>query len=153
MPQENKERYTPGGWKFSHIGGHAWNISAPARQDKLVAMVCSTEFDARLIAEAPNMFTLLKEYLRDHDLEEGSEQGCQCFECIAVRRIIVRVFGEELQPGQQPRCQAVMRKMLYDGPGGILFVDCKELALPGKRYCQKHQPRAEPYKPQGMEYK
>ncbi len=96
MP-ESKERFTPPIWTMHHIGGMAWSINAPARNDIMVAVVTSGEADTRLIVEAPNMFALLKEFF-DKDQARCAEDydgPCSCPECIATRRLMQRVLGSE----------------------------------------------------------
>lgn len=87
---ESKERYTPGGRQVHHSGGHAWQITAPAKNDQRVAIVTTTEHDARLIVEAPNMFQLLKQGLAV-DADDPS-YTCPCQLCVASRAIIQRVL-------------------------------------------------------------
>jgi CO dehydrogenase nickel-insertion accessory protein CooC1 len=80
-----------------HIGtAKCWELIASARDDETIGIVISSEADARLIAEAPNMFALLKEYMKQHAFcaEEEPGEGCQCLDCEATRRLMQRVLGE-----------------------------------------------------------
>jgi len=90
MPQENKERYTPGPWQVIE------NYIVDSREDLTIAEVYpSAQIDAniRLIAEAPAMFALLKEYLEQHTGLDG-DFHCPCYQCKEARAIVVRVLGE-----------------------------------------------------------
>lgn len=86
--------YTLGPWKANYLGGQAWRIEAPAKNDLLVAVTITGEADARLVAEAPNMFALLQEYLKQHAFcaEEEPGEGCQCLDCAAARFLVKRVL-------------------------------------------------------------
>lgn len=83
-----RECYTPGVWKFKHLGGHAWQIFSLI-DDRPIAVVITTEHDARLIAEAPNLFQLVKQSL---DLDKNEERQCSCALCEAGRTIVQRVL-------------------------------------------------------------
>jgi len=90
----SKERYTPGLWQVHYLGGQAYKIASPlAQQDEMIAVVTTGKYDARLIAEAPNLFQLVKQGL---DLDKDEERQCPCHLCEAGRAIIARVLeGEE----------------------------------------------------------
>ncbi len=84
-----EERYTPGLWKAEHMGGHAWKIVAMAKKNEMLGIIISSEADARLIAEAPNLFQLVKQGL---DLDNNEERQCPCSLCEAGRTIMQRIL-------------------------------------------------------------
>ena len=91
-----KEHYTPGQWKIGKNGNTIF-VDFPSSQLwkkedwKVIASVTKPE-DARLIVEAPFMFPLFKEFVRQHAEMHGGNE-CDCFECKAAKAIIVRVNG------------------------------------------------------------
>jgi hypothetical protein len=89
-----RERYTPPLWTLHHIGSaKCWELIASARDDETIGIVVSSEADARLITEAPNMFALLKEFI-EREETPYERQICECPLCEATRRLMQRVLGE-----------------------------------------------------------
>jgi hypothetical protein len=89
-----RETFTPPLWTLHHIGtAKAWELIASVRDDETIGIVISSEADARLIAEAPNMFALLKEFI-EREETPYERQICECSLCEATRRLMQRVLGE-----------------------------------------------------------
>jgi len=93
MP-ENKERYTPGAWKINGPYGSFKNSFRIVNSAEMTVSMAFSPDDARLIADAPAMFALLKEYLEQHTGLDG-DFHCPCYQCKEARAIVVRVLGEE----------------------------------------------------------
>lgn len=90
-----RETFSPPPWRTHHIGtARAWELVF-SQADETIGVVISSEADARLIAEAPNMFALLKQFVALHDVE-AIDDTCNCLDCQATRRLLARVLqGKE----------------------------------------------------------
>lgn len=88
-----REAFSPPPWRTHHIGtARAWELVF-SQADETIGVIISSEADARLIAEAPNMFALLKQFVALHDVE-AIDDTCSCPDCQATRRLLARVLGE-----------------------------------------------------------
>ncbi len=81
-----EEKFTPGPWECK-----LWGEIRTSKDGKLVADALQDGPDARLIAEAPAMFDLIK---RGLDIDGNEERQCPCKLCEAGRAIIARVLGK-----------------------------------------------------------
>jgi hypothetical protein len=91
-----KEQFTHGPWKYERRNVVELQHAIVNAQGEWVADVSDESPDARLIAEAPAMFALLKEYLKQHAMSNEVEPGevCLCADCVDARQIIYRVEGK-----------------------------------------------------------
>jgi hypothetical protein len=82
------ERFTPGPWKVEEHNPYL--VLAPAASNRTIAGGGRPE-DMQLIAQAPALYVLIKQYLQAHNFPEE----CPCFECVAARRIVAQIESEE----------------------------------------------------------
>ena len=93
-----RERFTPLPWEATTgttYGADRCFIRSqhPSMAEQPLIGWAFLEADARLIAEAPNMFALLKEFI-EREETPYERQMCECHICAATRRLIKRVLGE-----------------------------------------------------------
>ncbi len=90
----DEQTFTPGPWQVTDLPAGA--LIAIRRvvdaNDKTIAATSTVE-NARLIAEAPMMLDLLREYRTDHVIVNDGEL-CLCTYCLETRALIKRVKGE-----------------------------------------------------------